>query len=66
MVEQSRFASAYTFQYSVREGTPAATMDEQVPKAVVQERFERLAALQDRISLRGERAAGRQARSSCW
>ena len=50
VVEQARFASAFTFQYSVREGTPAATMEDQVPKAVVQERYERLVALQDRIS----------------
>jgi tRNA-2-methylthio-N6-dimethylallyladenosine synthase len=51
VVEAARFASAYTFQYSIREGTPAATMPDQVPKAIVQERYERLAALQDRISL---------------
>lgn len=50
VVEASRFSSAFTFQYSIREGTPAATMPDQVPKAVVQERFERLVALQDRIS----------------
>ena len=50
VVEEARFASAYTFQYSIREGTPAATMEDQVPKAIVQERFERLAALQDHIS----------------
>jgi len=50
VVEQARFASAFTFQYSIREGTPAATMAEQIPKAIVQERYERLAALQDRIS----------------
>ncbi|MEP6479173.1 MAG: tRNA (N6-isopentenyl adenosine(37)-C2)-methylthiotransferase MiaB [Rhodoglobus sp.] len=50
VVAAARFASAFTFQYSIREGTPAATMDEQVPKAVVQERYERLAALQDQIS----------------
>ncbi len=50
MVEAARFASAFTFQYSIRPGTPAATMDEQVPKAVVQERYERLIALQERIS----------------
>ena len=50
VVEQSRFASAFTFQYSIRPGTPAATMPDQVPKEVVQERYERLAALQDRIS----------------
>ncbi len=51
VVEASRFSSAFTFQYSVREGTPAATMDDQVPKVVVQERYERLIALQERISL---------------
>jgi tRNA-2-methylthio-N6-dimethylallyladenosine synthase len=50
VVEASRFSSAFTFQYSPRPGTPAATMGEQVPKAVVQERFERLLALQERIS----------------
>jgi tRNA-2-methylthio-N6-dimethylallyladenosine synthase len=60
VVQQARFASAYTFQYSIREGTPAATMDHQVPKAVVQERYERLAALQDRISLEeNQRLVGR-------
>jgi tRNA-2-methylthio-N6-dimethylallyladenosine synthase len=50
VVEQARFASAFTFQYSIRPGTPAATLAGQVPKAVVQERYERLTALQDRIS----------------
>jgi tRNA-2-methylthio-N6-dimethylallyladenosine synthase len=51
VVEQARFASAFTFQYSIREGTPAATMEDQVPKEIVQERYERLVALQERISL---------------
>ncbi|MGL4340684.1 MAG: tRNA (N6-isopentenyl adenosine(37)-C2)-methylthiotransferase MiaB [Rhodoglobus sp.] len=61
VVELARFASAYTFQYSLREGTPAATMSEQVPKAVVQERFERLKALQDRISAEeNQRQLGRR------
>lgn len=50
VVEASRFSMAYTFQYSPREGTPAAEMQDQIPKAVVQERFERLVALQDRIA----------------
>lgn len=60
VVEEARFASAFTFQYSIRAGTPAATMDDQVPKAVVQERYERLAALQDRISLEeNEKQVGR-------
>ncbi|WP_296195562.1 tRNA (N6-isopentenyl adenosine(37)-C2)-methylthiotransferase MiaB [uncultured Microbacterium sp.] len=61
VVEESRFASAFTFQYSIREGTPAATMPDQVPKAVVQERYERLIALQERISLEeNERQLGRE------
>ena len=51
VVSEARFSSAFTFQYSIREGTPAATMADQVPKAVVQERYERLVALQDQISL---------------
>ncbi|MGA7688191.1 MAG: tRNA (N6-isopentenyl adenosine(37)-C2)-methylthiotransferase MiaB [Jiangellales bacterium] len=38
----ARFAGAFTFQYSKRPGTPAADMGDQVPKAVVQERYERL------------------------
>ncbi|MFC6234706.1 tRNA (N6-isopentenyl adenosine(37)-C2)-methylthiotransferase MiaB, partial [Leucobacter soli] len=51
VVEQSRFSSAFTFQYSIRPGTPAATMEGQIPKAVVQGRYDRLLALQERISL---------------
>ncbi len=50
VVEASRFSTAFTFQYSPRPGTPAATYEEQVPKAVVQERFERLVELQDRMA----------------
>lgn len=50
VVEASRFSSAFTFQYSIRPGTPAAQMPDQVPKEVVQERYERLTALQDRIA----------------
>ncbi len=56
VVREARFASAFTFQYSIRPGTPAATMDDQVPKAVVQERFERLIALQEELSWAGNRA----------
>jgi tRNA-2-methylthio-N6-dimethylallyladenosine synthase len=50
VVDKARFATAFTFQYSIREGTPAATMPGQVPKAVVQERYERLMARQNQIS----------------
>ena len=49
VVEQADFDSAFMFQYSPRPGTRAASFDEQVPKEVVQERFERLVALQERI-----------------
>src|SRR6185437_4952662 len=45
LVRQARFAGAFTFRYSIRPGTPAATMDDQVPAGVVQERYERLTAL---------------------
>ncbi|MEJ4112355.1 tRNA (N6-isopentenyl adenosine(37)-C2)-methylthiotransferase MiaB [Corynebacterium kroppenstedtii] len=50
VVEKARFTSAYTFQYSPRPGTPAALMDDQIPKEVVQDRYERLLELQERIS----------------
>jgi tRNA-2-methylthio-N6-dimethylallyladenosine synthase len=51
VVQAARFASAFTFQYSPRPGTPAAELECRVPKDVLQARFERLLALQDRISL---------------
>jgi len=50
VVRASRFSSAFTFQYSIRPGTPAATMDGQVPKEVVQDRFDRLIAVQEEVS----------------
>ncbi|WP_025133248.1 tRNA (N6-isopentenyl adenosine(37)-C2)-methylthiotransferase MiaB [Leucobacter sp. PH1c] len=56
VVEASRFSSAFTFQYSIRPGTPAATMEGQLPKDVVQERYERLMALQERLSLEENQA----------
>jgi len=56
VVEQARFAGAFTFQYSKRPGTPAAEMADQVPAEVVAERYARLAALQDEIALRENRA----------
>ncbi|HSF85509.1 MAG TPA: tRNA (N6-isopentenyl adenosine(37)-C2)-methylthiotransferase MiaB [Acidimicrobiia bacterium] len=50
VVAEARFDGAFTFQFSPRPGTPAATMDQQVHPEVVQERFERLVALQNQIS----------------
>lgn len=50
VVERSRFASAYTFLYSPRPGTPAAEREDTVPSEVMSERYDRLIALQNRIS----------------
>jgi tRNA-2-methylthio-N6-dimethylallyladenosine synthase len=50
VVERAGFDSAYTFQYSPRPGTRAASMPDQVPKEIVQERFDRLVALQTAIT----------------
>jgi tRNA-2-methylthio-N6-dimethylallyladenosine synthase len=44
VVRQARFAAAFTFQYSIRPGTPAATMADQVPAEVVRDRYQRLVA----------------------
>jgi len=49
VVRQARFASAFTFRYSIRPGTPAATMDDQVSAEVVQDRYDRLVALLEEI-----------------
>ncbi|MFT4126441.1 MAG: tRNA (N6-isopentenyl adenosine(37)-C2)-methylthiotransferase MiaB [Gordonia sp. (in: high G+C Gram-positive bacteria)] len=51
VVAQARFSSAFTFQYSPRPGTPAATMPDQVPPDVVADRYRRLIALQEEICL---------------
>jgi tRNA-2-methylthio-N6-dimethylallyladenosine synthase len=60
VVEAARFDAAYTFQYSPRAGTEAAGYDDQVPKEVVQDRFDRLVAVQERISLeKNRRVEGR-------
>lgn len=48
---QARFSAAYTYQYSKRPGTPAATMPDQVRPEVVGERYTRLHAHQEAISL---------------
>ncbi len=50
VVRQARFSSAFTFQYSIRAGTPAATMPDQVPRPVVQERYDRLVALVEQVA----------------
>ena len=44
LVAEAGFDDAYTFRYSVREGTPAVRLADQVPEAVGAERLERLIA----------------------
>ncbi|QCB50940.1 tRNA (N6-isopentenyl adenosine(37)-C2)-methylthiotransferase MiaB [Rhodococcus sp. PAMC28707] len=55
VMRRAKFANAYTFQYSKRPGTPAADMEDQIPKAIVQERYLRLIALQEEIVLESNR-----------
>ena len=43
IVDTVGYAQAYSFKYSPRPGTPAATMDDQVPLPVMDERLQRLA-----------------------
>ena len=50
LVEEVAFDAAYTFIYSKRQGTPAADMVDDTPHEVIQERFERLAALVAKLS----------------
>lgn len=56
VARQARFATAFTFQYSPRPGTPAATMPDQVPPDVVKSRYLELAALIDEISWQENKA----------
>ncbi len=50
VVRRARFASAYTFQYSPRPGTPAATYEDQVPPDVVRERYQALQAVAEQVA----------------
>ncbi|MGB3469737.1 MAG: tRNA (N6-isopentenyl adenosine(37)-C2)-methylthiotransferase MiaB [Erythrobacter sp.] len=42
LVDEVRYAHAYSFKYSPRPGTPAATMDNQLPREVMDDRLQRL------------------------
>jgi tRNA-2-methylthio-N6-dimethylallyladenosine synthase len=50
LVEEVRYADAFTFLFSPRPGTAAATLKDETPAALKQERFDRLLAVQERIS----------------
>ena len=58
VVRKARFDSAFTFIYSKRTGTPAASMEDQVPENEVKDRFDRLLALVQQI---GQEESGRDA-----
>ena len=49
IVEKVSFQSAFTYIYSKRTGTPAATMEDQVDRDVIQERFDRLLKVVDQV-----------------
>lgn len=51
LLKKVRYDMAYTFIYSPRTGTPAATMGNQVPQEVKSDRLRRLMAVQNEISL---------------
>jgi tRNA-2-methylthio-N6-dimethylallyladenosine synthase len=44
IVDAVRYASAYSFKYSARPGTPAAVMEDQIPREVMDDRLQRLQA----------------------
>ncbi|NMA93253.1 MAG: tRNA (N6-isopentenyl adenosine(37)-C2)-methylthiotransferase MiaB [Clostridiales bacterium] len=58
MVKAVRYESAFTFIYSIRQGTPAALMENQVPEELKSERYQRLTELIHEIQ--AEIAAGYQ------
>jgi tRNA-2-methylthio-N6-dimethylallyladenosine synthase len=61
VVREARFAGAFTFQYSKRPGTPAATMADQVPAEVVRERYDRLVAVVEEVAwAENKRMVGQQ------
>ncbi|GAA1528424.1 tRNA (N6-isopentenyl adenosine(37)-C2)-methylthiotransferase MiaB [Nocardioides humi] len=61
VVREARFSGAFTFQYSKRPGTPAATLPDQVPQAEVTDRYNRLVELVNEITwAENKRLVGRE------
>ena len=66
MLRRVKFDMIYSFIYSPRKGTPAAEMKDQIPREVQNERFDRLLALQNEISLeKNLPLVGREVRVLC-
>ncbi|MEY4498119.1 MAG: hypothetical protein RJA40_224 [Actinomycetota bacterium] len=64
LATQAQFSAAYTYKYSIRPGTPAGAMPNQVPEAIVGERYTRLHEHQQKISLGvNQRAVGEKHRA---
>ena len=60
LVDAVGYAQAYSFKYSPRPGTPAAAMDGQIPREVMDERLQRLQAALNRDQLAfNQRSIGR-------
>ncbi len=58
VVEEVGYDSAFTFVFSPRSGTEAATMPDQVPEDVKQQRIETLVELVQRVAARPQPGAG--------
>ena len=66
MLERVRFDALFSFIYSPRKGTPAAEMENQIPREVQNARFDRLLAKQERIALSlNEPLVGKRVRVLC-
>src|SRR3546814_4045431 len=63
IVRATNYAMAYSFKYSRRPGTPAASMDGKIDEAVMNDRFQRLQeGLNEKPQASHERTVGRTAR----
>lgn len=65
LVEEVGYSQVFTFIYSKREGTPAAEMDDDTPREVIQERFDRLVDLVQRKAFEANQAE-LGATVPCW
>jgi tRNA-2-methylthio-N6-dimethylallyladenosine synthase len=57
IIRSVNYAQAYSFKYSPRPGTPAATMEDQLPREIMDERLQRLQALLNEQQLDFNRAS---------
>ena len=64
VVARRALLGAFTFQYSKRPGTPAATLDDQISPEVVKDRYERLVAVVDEVAWTENKTARRSHASS--